>query len=44
VAACDLDLCDNYRKTLFDFDRYRLPEHYGLITSQRGVVPPPEAL
>ncbi|MCU1377676.1 MAG: putative N-carbamoyl-D-amino acid amidohydrolase [Acidimicrobiales bacterium] len=43
VAACDLDLCDNYRKTLFDFDRYRLPEHYGLITSQRGVVPPPEA-
>jgi N-carbamoyl-D-amino-acid hydrolase len=41
VAACDLDLCDDYRRTLFDFDRYRLPEHYGLITSQRGVVPPP---
>lgn len=42
VAACDLDRCADYRDTLFDFDRYRLPEHYGLITSQRGVVPPPE--
>lgn len=40
VAACDLDLCDAYRKTLFDFDRYRMVEHYGIITSQRGVVPP----
>jgi predicted amidohydrolase len=43
VAACDLDLCDDYRSTLFDFDRYRLPEKYGLLTSQRGVIPPPEA-
>ena len=43
VAACDLDRCADYRDTLFDFDRYRLPERYGLITSQRGVVPPPEA-
>ena len=43
VAACDLDLCANYRDTLFDFDRYRRPETYGLITSQRGVIPPPEA-
>src|SRR5207237_10605986 len=43
VAACDLDLCANYRDTLFDFDRYRRPEMYGLITSQRGVIPPPEA-
>lgn len=42
VAACDLDRCAAYRDTLFDFDRYRLPERYGLITSQRGVVPPPE--
>jgi N-carbamoyl-D-amino-acid hydrolase len=42
VAACDLDRCADYRDTLFDFDRYRMPEHYGLITSQRGVVPPPE--
>jgi hypothetical protein len=34
-------MCDSYRKTLFDFDRYRMVEHYGLITSQRGVIPPP---
>ena len=40
VAACDLDLCEKYRGTLFDFDRYRRPEMYGLITSQKGVVPP----
>jgi N-carbamoyl-D-amino-acid hydrolase len=38
VAKCDLDWCDRYKKTLFDFDRYRRPEVYGRITSQRGVV------
>jgi len=37
VARCDLDWCDRYKKTLFDFDRYRRPEVYGPITSQRGV-------
>jgi len=37
VARCDLDWCDRYKKTLFDFDRYRRPELYGRITSQRGV-------
>jgi N-carbamoyl-D-amino-acid hydrolase len=42
VGRCDLDWCDRYKKTLFDFDRYRVIEHYGLITSQRGVVPPPD--
>lgn len=36
VARCDLDFCENYRKTLFDFDRYRMPEHYGLIVERRG--------
>jgi N-carbamoyl-D-amino-acid hydrolase len=41
VARCDLDWCQKYKGTLFDFDRYRRPEMYGLITSQRGVVPPP---
>ena len=41
VARCDLDWCSRYKGTLFDFDRYRRPELYGLITSQRGVVPPP---
>jgi predicted amidohydrolase len=41
VAHCDLDLCKNYKETLFDFDRYRMPEHYELITERRGVIPPP---
>jgi N-carbamoyl-D-amino-acid hydrolase len=41
TATCDLDWCDRYKQTLFDFDRYRMIEHYGLITSQRGVVAPP---
>lgn len=36
VARCDLDMCDRYKKTLFDFDRYRRPEMYGLITSTDG--------
>lgn len=41
VAVADLDRNKNYTGTLFDFDRYRMPEHYGPITSQRGVIPPP---
>lgn len=40
VARCDLDWCARYQDTLFDFDRYRRPEVYGRITSQRGVVRP----
>lgn len=38
VARCDLDWCKRYKDTLFDFERYRRPEVYGSITSQRGVV------
>ena len=38
--TCDLDACAKYKRTLFDFDRYRMIEHYGRITSQRGVDPP----
>ena len=34
VAACDLDACGAYKYTLFDFDRYRRPEVYSLITEQ----------
>jgi predicted amidohydrolase len=37
-ARCDLDWCAKYTRTLFDFERYRRPEVYGRITSQRGVV------
>ena len=40
VARCDLDWCERYKGTLFDFDRYRRPEVYGRITSQRGVILP----
>ncbi len=37
-AMCDLDWCNNYKNTLFDFNRYRRPEVYGRITSQRGAI------
>jgi predicted amidohydrolase len=40
TARCDLDWCARYKSTLFDFERYRMIEHYGLITEQRGAVPP----
>ncbi len=39
-ATIDLDFCDTYKKTLFNFDYYRMPEHYGLITERRGAIPP----
>lgn len=42
VARIDLDHTKMYKETLFDFDRYRMPEHYGLISEQRGVVVPPD--
>jgi predicted amidohydrolase len=37
VAECDLDWCKQYTGTLFDFDRYRRPEVYTHLTTQRGV-------
>jgi predicted amidohydrolase len=40
TARCDLDWCDRYKSTIFDFDRYRRPEHYGRISDQRGVIRP----
>ena len=41
VHACDLDDTLFGKKTIFDFARHRRTEHYGLITSQTGVVLPP---
>lgn len=41
VARCDLDWCRQYKETLFDFARYRRPEVYERITSQKGVIEPP---
>lgn len=34
VASCDLDLGLDYKRTVFDFERYRRPEMYGSITDQ----------
>ncbi len=42
VARADLDYCRFYKETLFDFDRYRVPEAYRLITERRGALAPPE--
>jgi predicted amidohydrolase len=42
VHDCDLDATRFGKETIFDFKRHRRLEHYGLITSQTGVVPPPE--
>ena len=36
VADCDLDWCKHYKETLFDFDRYRRPEMYELITEAKS--------
>ncbi len=43
VADCDLDATLFGKETIFDFKRHRRIEHYGRITSQTGVIPPPGA-
>lgn len=40
IARCDLDLTLSYKSTVFNFDKHREPENYGLITSQKGARPP----
>jgi len=42
VVRCDLDATRFGKETIFDFARHRRIEHYGLITSRTGAVPPPE--
>jgi predicted amidohydrolase len=42
VFNCDLDLCTHYKSTVFAFEQHRRIEHYGLISAQTGIVPPPE--
>ncbi|MEX1043994.1 MAG: N-carbamoyl-D-amino-acid hydrolase [Acidimicrobiia bacterium] len=39
TAEVDLDFTRNYKDTLFDFGRYRVPEAYRLITERKGVGP-----
>ena len=41
VADCDLDATVFGKQTVFDFARHRRVEHYGRITGQTGVIPPP---
>ncbi|MGJ4942187.1 N-carbamoyl-D-amino-acid hydrolase [Bradyrhizobium sp. HKCCYLS1011] len=40
VAPCDLDATKFGKETIFDFARHRRIEHYGLITSRTGAIPP----
>ncbi|CCD91911.1 N-carbamoyl-D-amino acid hydrolase (D-N-alpha-carbamilase) [Bradyrhizobium sp. ORS 375] len=40
VAPCDMDATRFGKQTIFDFARHRRIEHYGLITSRTGAVPP----
>jgi predicted amidohydrolase len=40
VHDLNLDLCTHYKSSVFAFERHRRIEHYGLITSQTGVVLP----
>jgi predicted amidohydrolase len=41
--TCDLDATVFGKETVFDFARHRRIEHYALIASQTGVMPPPKA-
>lgn len=36
VARCDLDLCNSYKSSIFNFAAHRRPEHYGLIVERTG--------
>ncbi len=40
IADIDLDICKNYKQTIFDFARYRRPEAYKAITNQTGAISP----
>jgi N-carbamoyl-D-amino-acid hydrolase len=40
LCDCDLDATRFGKETMFDFARHRRIEHYGLIATQTGAVPP----
>jgi predicted amidohydrolase len=42
VCRCDLDLVKPYKERLFNFAKHRRIEHYQLIATQTGAVPPPQ--
>jgi predicted amidohydrolase len=40
VARCDLDLCNTYKQTIFNFAAHRVPEAYRLIVERKGAIAP----
>jgi predicted amidohydrolase len=40
IARCDLDLCNSYKSTTFNFARHREPGQYRMIVERKGAVPP----
>lgn len=40
IARCDLDLCNSYKRTTFNFAKHRRPEAYRMIVERRGAVAP----
>jgi hypothetical protein len=40
VYRCDLDVVKPYKEYVFNFQRNRRIEHYGLIATQTAAVPP----
>ncbi|MEM7158227.1 MAG: N-carbamoyl-D-amino-acid hydrolase [Myxococcota bacterium] len=40
VARCDLDLCNSYKDSVFDFAKHRQPHAYGMIVERTGAVLP----
>lgn len=43
MADINLDLCRNYKETLFQFERYRRPDAYRPITERAGPIPPSQS-
>jgi len=37
---CDLAAGEYIKRTVFNFEKHRMIEHYGLITERRGAIPP----
>jgi N-carbamoyl-D-amino-acid hydrolase len=40
VARCDLDECNSYKASTFNFARHREPEQYRMIVERKGAIPP----
>ena len=42
IADCDLDACNHYKNTVFNFAEHRQPDQYKLITETAGAILPPK--